>query len=59
MTTTAMDKPIRSTIPARLDRLRWSPFHTRLARPLTEVPGPREAADEEAARQRRAGATGS
>ena len=21
-------KPIRSTIPARLDRLRWSPFHT-------------------------------
>src|ERR1700739_1814412 len=22
--------PIRSTIPARLDRLRWSPFHTRL-----------------------------
>ncbi len=24
------DKPIRSTIPARLDRLRWSPFHTRM-----------------------------
>jgi hypothetical protein len=23
-------KPIRSTIPARLDRLRWSPFHTRM-----------------------------
>src|ERR1700722_524488 len=23
-------QPIRSTIPARLDRLRWSPFHTRL-----------------------------
>jgi hypothetical protein len=23
--------PIRSTIPARLDRLRWSPFHTRIA----------------------------
>ncbi len=23
-------RPIRSTIPARLDRLRWSPFHTRL-----------------------------
>ena len=21
--------PIRTTIPARLDRLRWSPFHTR------------------------------
>jgi MFS family permease len=23
-------RPVRSTIPARLDRLRWSPFHTRL-----------------------------
>src|SRR5262245_29711438 len=23
-------KPIRSTIPARLDRLSWSPFHTRM-----------------------------
>src|SRR5690349_15978646 len=23
-------EPIRSTIPARLDRLRWSPFHTRM-----------------------------
>ena len=23
-------KPIRSTIPARLDRLNWSPFHTRM-----------------------------
>src|SRR5262249_23642300 len=22
--------PIRSTIPARLDRLHWSPFHTRM-----------------------------
>src|SRR6516164_11626656 len=22
--------PIRSTIPARLDRLKWSPFHTRM-----------------------------
>ena len=32
MTTVAQrqDQPIRSTIPARLDRLRWSPFHTRL-----------------------------
>ena len=31
MTVTAMrQQPIRSTIPARLDRLRWSPFHTRL-----------------------------
>src|ERR1700734_1542104 len=25
-----VQQPIRSTIPARLDRLRWSPFHTRL-----------------------------
>jgi MFS family permease len=24
------EQPVRSTIPARLDRLRWSPFHTRL-----------------------------
>ena len=24
------DKPIRTTIPARLDRLKWSPFHTRM-----------------------------
>jgi MFS family permease len=32
MTTAAQiqQQPIRSTIPARLDRLRWSPFHTRL-----------------------------
>jgi MFS family permease len=32
MTTVAptQQRPIRSTIPARLDRLRWSPFHTRL-----------------------------
>src|ERR1700742_4662714 len=31
MTVPAMrQQPIRSTIPARLDRLRWSPFHTRL-----------------------------
>ena len=31
MTTEATtQQPIRSTIPARLDRLRWSPFHTRL-----------------------------
>ena len=27
---TGQQQPIRSTIPARLDRLRWSPFHTRL-----------------------------
>ena len=27
---TRQQQPIRSTIPARLDRLRWSPFHTRL-----------------------------
>jgi MFS family permease len=32
MTTVAAKQqvPVRSTIPARLDRLRWSPFHTRL-----------------------------
>src|ERR1043166_1130126 len=30
MTTTATAEPIRSTIPARLDRLSWSPFHTRM-----------------------------
>jgi MFS family permease len=29
-TVAARQQPIRSTIPARLDRLRWSPFHTRL-----------------------------
>ena len=29
-TLTTAQQPIRSTIPARLDRLRWSPFHTRL-----------------------------
>jgi hypothetical protein len=34
MTTAAakqrQQQPVRSTIPARLDRVRWSPFHTRL-----------------------------
>ena len=31
MTDTAVAQaPIRTTIPARLDRLRWSPFHTRM-----------------------------
>src|SRR5277367_2721282 len=30
MTTATEAAPIRSTIPARLDRLRWSPFHTRM-----------------------------
>ena len=29
-TTAAAPQQIRSTIPARLDRLRWSPFHTRM-----------------------------
>jgi MFS family permease len=29
-TTDAATRPIRSLIPARLDRLNWSPFHTRL-----------------------------
>jgi MFS family permease len=28
--TAAAQEPIRSTIPARLDRLGWSPFHTRM-----------------------------
>jgi MFS family permease len=28
--TAALQGPIRSTIPARLDRLGWSPFHTRM-----------------------------
>ena len=28
--TAAAPRPIRSTIPARLDRLKWSPFHTRM-----------------------------
>lgn len=28
--TASVQKPIRTTIPARLDRLRWSPFHTRM-----------------------------
>jgi MFS family permease len=30
MTATLAPAPIRSTIPARLDRMRWSPFHTRM-----------------------------
>src|ERR671930_1749567 len=29
-TTAAVPEPIRSTIPARLDRLGWSRFHTRM-----------------------------
>ena len=29
-TTAAIQEPIRSTIPARLDRLGWSKFHTRM-----------------------------
>src|SRR5690348_17847685 len=28
--TSVADRSIRSTIPARLDRLKWSPFHTRM-----------------------------
>src|ERR1700729_3636206 len=28
--TTRPQQPIRSTVPARLDRVRWTPFHTRL-----------------------------
>ena len=30
MSTTAATGAIRSTVPARLDRLSWSPFHTRM-----------------------------
>ena len=30
VTAKQQQQPVRSTIPARLDRLRWSPFHTRL-----------------------------
>jgi MFS family permease len=30
MSATVAPAPIRSTIPARLDRMRWSPFHTRM-----------------------------
>ena len=30
MTAIAAQAKIRSTIPARLDRLQWSPFHTRM-----------------------------
>ena len=28
--TAAIQRPIRTTVPARLDRLNWSPFHTRM-----------------------------
>ncbi len=28
--TSGTERPIRSTIPTRLDRLKWSPFHTRM-----------------------------
>lgn len=28
--TTATEQPIRTTIPTRIDRLKWSPFHTRM-----------------------------
>ena len=38
MTTVTTTQPIRSTIPARLDRLRWSSFHTGLVLgPGTEI----------------------
>ncbi len=30
LNTSGTEKPIRSTIPTRLDRLKWSPFHTRM-----------------------------
>jgi hypothetical protein len=44
--TQTQQQPIRSTIPARLDRLRWSPFHTRLVlglgTGLSALAGPRQ-----------------
>jgi hypothetical protein len=30
VTTPQLQQPIRSTVPARLDRLQWSPLHARL-----------------------------
>lgn len=30
MSSTTNQEPIRTLIPARLDRLRWTPFHTRM-----------------------------
>jgi hypothetical protein len=30
MSATVEPAPVRSTIPARLERLEWSPFHTRM-----------------------------
>ena len=40
MTNTAVAQaPIRTTIPARLDRLRWSPFHTRMVAGLGAAEG--------------------
>ena len=56
MTTAAQiqQQPIRSTIPARLDRLRWSPFHTRLVLGLgTAAPRRRRAARRPAGGPRR------
>ena len=45
MSSTAKQSPIRTLIPARLDRLRWTPFHTDMVaglgaavtKPLTSV----------------------
>jgi hypothetical protein len=45
MSSATKQQPIRTLIPARLDRLRWTPFHTRmvaglgaaLTKPLTSV----------------------
>jgi hypothetical protein len=48
-TAEAAVKPIRSTIPARLDRLKWSPFHTNAeGKSLEDVNGPLTATDQPA-----------
>ena len=39
-TTATAPRPIRSLIPARLDRLNWSPFHTRMVCGLEQVTTP-------------------
>ena len=47
-TTEAGARPIRSLIPARLDRLGWSPLHTRMACGLGGPWNPRRAATKQA-----------
>jgi len=40
MSSVSVAKPITTLIPARLDRLRWSPFHTRMVLGLVVVGPP-------------------